>query len=156
MDKGVVILALKKQHYACSAFNLAISIRFYNPNIKIALLTDNTHLQCFLPVHFSVFDWIKVVNSEDYTDIYGFSPAKAKLSIDKYTMYDKTLYIDADSICLRDIEPLFNSLSGNSFKSCIIPDYTQWVDEKDFKDFFGVDQGFTINSSWYYFLLSSK
>jgi len=151
MDKGIIILALNKQSYACAAFNLALSIRYYNPDLNITLLTDNTHLQCFRPEHFAPFNFIKEIPKEEYTDNGMFSPGKAKLSLYKHTPYKCTLYIDADSICFKNLDSLFKQLKGCNFKSNVVEDYTQWTDAVKFKDFFGFEQGLSINSSWIYF-----
>lgn len=151
MSYGVIILALRKPAYSTGAFNLAMSIKYYNPDINIALLTDGEHLKHYRAEHYSVFDWIKEVNLCDYIDKNkAFQPALAKLNIHKYSTYDQTLYIDADSLVLQDLRPLFDRLKGSSFKSNFIEGYTQWTDKETFNSFFGVDFGQTINSSWFY------
>lgn len=149
-NRGIIILALKRDSYACGAFNLAMSIKSYNPAINITLITDNTHLRSFRVEHFAVFDNIKEMTFNDYNDNNGFSPGKAKLNIYKYSPYDKTIFIDADSIVLKDIAPLLDRLDGSAFKSNVIEGYTQWTDEETFKAFFNVATGTTINSSWFY------
>tara|TARA_R110000868_G_scaffold44981_1_gene149648 strand:- start:31 stop:846 length:816 start_codon:yes stop_codon:yes gene_type:complete len=148
---GVIILCLKEQQYACSAVNLALSIKFHNPKIHITLLTDGVHQKVFRTEHYAVFDNIKDVEASDYTDTYGFSPAKAKLSIPKYSMYDKTLYIDADTLCLNNLQPLFDMLDGSKFKSNVVDNYISWTTDEEFKKVFKVDKTVTINTSWIYF-----
>jgi hypothetical protein len=148
---GVIILALKKQAYAGAAFNLALSIKHYNQSTKITLLTDNIHRGCFRPEHYAVFDNITEIADEDCTNRGNFCPAKAKLSLYKYSNYQRSLYLDADSICLKHLDPLFEHLKGHAFKSQKIKSYTQWTDADTFKTFFDVEPGQTINSSWIYF-----
>jgi len=80
-----------------------------------------------------------------------FQPALAKLNIYKYSSYKKTLYIDADSLVLQDIQPMFDKLAGNEFKGNVLDNYVQWTTPEIFKEFFGVEQGLMINSSWFYF-----
>ncbi len=143
MNKGIVILCMKNAHYACAAFNLANSIKYHSPDIHITLLSDGIHNKAFSAIHFSQFDSIKEISEKTVTE--------AKLSINKYSDYDCTLYVDADTICTKPLEPLFESLKGNSFKSNFIENYTQWTSEEIFKSFFGVEFGQTINSSWIYF-----
>lgn len=148
---GVIILALKKAAYATGAFNLALSIKYHNPKIHITLVSDGEHLKHYQSQNFAVFDWIKEIKLCDYIDKNGlFQPALAKIYINKYTMYDQTLYIDADSLCLQDIQPLFDKLKHYPFKSNHIPGYTQWTDEETFTKFFNVPFGLTINTSWFY------
>ncbi len=87
-----------------------------------------------------------------YTGSDGkFQPALAKLNIYKYSTYDETLYIDADSLCFKDLQPLFDRLKGRIFASHAIEGYTQWTDEETYKNFFKQDWGITINTSWFYF-----
>lgn len=149
---GVIILSLKKPAYSLGAFNLALSIKHFNPNINITLVSDGEHRKHYRPEHYAVFDWIKEIAICDYIDSIGsFQPALAKINIHKYSTYKETLYIDADSLVLQDLQPLFDKLKGNKFKSNVIDGYTQWTDEKIFNDFFMVPFGVTINSSWYYF-----
>jgi len=150
--QGIIILSIKKPAYSLASFNLALSIKHYNPNINITLVSDGEHSKHFRPEHYAVFDWIKQIALCDYVDSNGsFQPALAKLNINKYSTYKGTLYIDADSLVLQDLQPLLDALKGSKFKSNVISPYTQWTDEATFKEFFGVDYGVTINSSWFYF-----
>jgi hypothetical protein len=149
--QGIIILALQKSAYSTGAFNLALSIKHYNPNINITLVSDGEHLKHYRPAHFSVFNWIKEIKLCDYINTDGkFQPALAKIRINEYSTYDGTLYLDADSICLQDLQPFLDKLKGSEFKSNVIEGYTQWTDEKFFNEFFGFGFGKTINSSWYY------
>lgn len=150
--QGVIILSLKKPAYSLGAFNLALSIKHFNPSINITLVSDGEHKRHYRPEHYTVFDQIKDINLCDYIDSDGsFQPALAKININKYSDYKQTLYIDADSLVLQDLQPLFDKLKGNKFKSNVIDGYTQWTDSETFKSFFGADFGKTINSSWFYF-----
>lgn len=149
---GVIILSLKKPAYSLGAFNLALSIKHFNPSINITLVSDGEHKRHYRPEHYTVFDQIKDINLCDYIDNKGlFQPALAKINIHKYSDYSGTLYLDADSLVLQDLQPLFDKLKGSKFKSNVIEGYTQWTTEETFKKFFGVDFELTINSSWYYF-----
>jgi len=143
MEKGVVIIAMRKPHYACAAFNLALSIKHHSPNIHITLVSDGVHNKAFQINEFSRFDFIK--------ELKETSVAEAKLNVHKYVDYKQTLYLDADTLCLKDINPLFDKLSGEKFKSNQIDNYTQWTSEEAFKKFFKLDFGVTINSSFIYF-----
>lgn len=151
MEQGVIILSLKKAAYSMGAFNLALSIRHYNPSIHITLVTDNEHQRHFHPEHYTVFDSIKTISPSHFIDRGLFQPALAKLNISKYSSYKRALYLDADSIVLQDIQPLFDKLNGHEFKGNVINGYTQWTDEQTFRQFFGFACGVTINSSWFYF-----
>jgi hypothetical protein len=143
MEKGIVILAMRKASYAQAALNLAISIKYHTPDIDITLLTDGIHLKSFSRDYDSMFNNIVTINEK--------TVAEAKLNVYKYVNYKRTLYLDADSICVTDVTPLFYRLDKSKFKSNVIDNYTQWTDEKTFEEFFGIKQGLTINSSWFYF-----
>lgn len=142
MNKGVVILCMRKPSYACAAFNLALSIKFHSPDIHITLLSDGVHNKAFSASHFSVFDWIKEIKEPTVT--------AAKLSLDNYSPYKHSLYIDADSICLQPIEPIFDELKNCYFSSIVPDNYTSWTDETTFKDFFKSSPAQNINSSFIY------
>jgi hypothetical protein len=148
---GIVMIALEDPAYAAAAFNLALSIKHFNPFLDITLLTDSTHQRCYRNEHYSVFDRIAEISSEDYTNDGRFCPGKAKLALYKYSAYKYSLYLDADSICFKNLDALFKQLNGHAFKSQRLRNYTQWTDAETFKSFFEVDPGQTINSSWIYF-----
>ena len=160
MEKGIVIVALKKKAYCYGAFNLALSIKHYNPSINITLLSDGEHIKCFGLTEFAVFDNIKIMDDADYTN-ETFEPALAKFNFYKYTPYDKTLYIDADSLCLKDIAPLMDALDNekgffysNVHGSGGLEDdiqYSVWATNKQVWDFFKLKKDSVLhnmNSSW--------
>jgi len=149
--QGIIILSLKKAAYSIAAYNLALSIKHFNKELNITLLSDGTHKDHLNADHLSVFNSVIDINLCDYIDHDGsFQPALAKINLHKYSEYKKTLYIDADSLVLKDLQPLFDKLNGHEFKSNLIPNYTQWTDKETFESFFGIPQGLTINTSWIY------
>jgi hypothetical protein len=148
--QGVILLALKRSAYSLGAFNLALSIKHHNPYVHITLVSDGEHLNNYRTQHFAVFDSIKEIKKEDYLDCGVFQPALAKLNIYKYSDNKGTLFIDADSICLKDIKPFLESLKGCKFKTYNAPDYGRWISEEDYETYFGAKYGVSINSSWYY------
>lgn len=166
---GVIILALKKQAYYCAAFNLAYSIKHYNKNINVTLVSDGGHESVFMPQHYKAFDTIKRIENSDYNYNGMFEPGFAKLNINKYSDYDNTLYIDADSLVLQDLEPLLNKLKvmeglfySNVVGSGGINDeihYNMWAHNKDLWSFFKLKNEVkihTFNTSWFFFRKKSK
>lgn len=149
--RGIIVLALRKPAYLAAAFNLALSIKHYNPSLPITLLSDATHPGVYRAEHYAVFDQVTTIAEDDCTDDGRFCPGKAKLSLHKYANFDQALYVDADSVCCRNLDPLFERLLGQPFKSQRIRNYSQWTDAEYFRSFFGVEPGQTINSSWIYF-----
>lgn len=170
MKQGIIILALKKDAYYCGAFNLALSIKYHNPNINITLVSDGGHTRVYDGFKYSVFDNIKLIDKADYTDKNSmFCPAKAKININKYTPYDNTLYIDADSLVLKDLQPILDklvSLDGNFYAQYFATGglndsihYNVWAENKDIWDFFKLketDKINTVNSSWIFFKKADK
>lgn len=167
---GIIIIALKKQSYYCGAFNLALSIKHFNPNINITLVSDGGHQSNYWIEHYSVFDTIKQMDESDYIDNGIFQPGLAKLNINKYTPYDNTLYIDADSLCLQDLAPLFDKLKNNPqnnfFLSHVLGSglkhqdihYNPWATNEKIWDYFNLedqDKLITFNTSWIFFVKES-
>lgn len=166
---GIIILALKNQSYYQGAANLALSIKHYSPKMNITLVSDMGHLKCFRPEHYASFDWIKEIKEEDFNDENGFSPALAKINIHKYSTYDNTLYIDADSLVLQDIQPLMDkliSLKGNFYSNVLGEGgfndditYQAWATNEKLWDYFNLkkeDIVYTFNTSWFFFTKNSK
>jgi len=166
---GVIILALKKQSYYHAAANLAMSIKFYNPNINITLVSDMGHNAHFMAEHYSYFDWIKEIKHEDYNDENGFSPALGKINTYKYSTYDNTLYIDADTLVLKDLQPLIDKLSsqnGNFYSNVLGSGgynddihYQAWATNEKLWSYFELKKEqtvYTFNSSWFFFNNKSK
>lgn len=161
---GIIILALRKSAYYQAAFNLALSIKHYNNNINITLVSDGGHTSHWRAENYSVFDWIKEISPEHYTDQYGFSPALAKINIFKYSSYDHSLYIDADSICLQDLQPLLDNLIAKKglFYSNVLGEggikddilYQAWATNEKLWEYFNLKEEqkvYTFNTTWFYF-----
>jgi lipopolysaccharide biosynthesis glycosyltransferase len=105
---GVVLIAFGSAQYFQMAYNLAYSIKHFNKSIQIAVYIDSraNFNKALLPSQHWVFDFI-----EETSDKFG-QYAELKLNIDKYCRFDKSLYLDVDSIAVRDIEPLLVSLDS--------------------------------------------
>lgn len=166
---GIIILALNKASYYHAAANLAMSIKYYNPNINITLVSDGGHVHQYRTEHYLYFDWIKEIDINDMQDENGFSPALAKINIHKYSTYDNTLYIDADTLVLQDLKPLIDKLDklGGLFYSNVLGSggieadihYQAWATNEKLWDYFNLKKDqkiYTFNTSWFYFKKESK
>lgn len=162
--KGVTIIALNKASYFHAAYNLAVSIRYYNPSINITLLSDGLHRVHCTELVLSAFDKIIEMERSDYEDEMGwFQPGLAKISMYRYIPYQEAIYVDADSLCLQDIGPLFNECSskggfiyghviGTGGYTDDIP-YNIWGRNPYQFKFFDISEDGTLNtlnSSWLY------
>ena len=111
---GVVLIAFGTDHYYHMAYNLAYSIKHFNKSVQIAIYIDDRGkfdkaLKAANQEQQWVFDYIEAVPEK-----YG-QYAELKLNIDKYCRFDKSLYLDVDAVCLRDIAPLLESLDSVDF-----------------------------------------
>lgn len=104
--KGVILMAFGKRGYYFAAYNMAQSIKFYNPKLKITLVHDGTFLRQLQNTSF--FDHIVQIEREDMYDGVVMSPAKAKINVFKYLKYDHNLYLDVDGMAMQDVEPILN------------------------------------------------
>ena len=107
---GVVLFAFGKRGYYWAAYNLAFSIKSFNPNLSITLFVDSyvaSTSSCDL--HRFIDDIVEIDNSDLYTE-NKFDPGKLKVSLYKYLPYDHNLYLDVDAVALKDITPLLDEL----------------------------------------------
>lgn len=103
MTSGVVLLAIGPKNYQRFALNLAVSIRYYSGDVPIQLIYDDlselsevTHL----------FDVLTPIDQQDCRINGKLAPGLAKTSLYKYLAFDRTLYLDVDAVCIKDIKPL--------------------------------------------------
>jgi len=159
--KGIVIMAFGKVGYAYAAWNLAKSIKTLSPSVEVCLIAQETILNYIADK--TVFDTIKYINNEEVVTNSKLDPAKAKINLYKFTPFDHTLYIDADCILLKDIEPLFDECikSDKYYLTTVIDKggkaseirYSAWAtNEKIWQHFKLKDDAIlpAIQSSWCY------
>lgn len=115
--RGIVLLAVENPVYAKFAFNMALSIKHHSPEIPIQLIADSRALEGLMAWQEQpkYFDYITKVDEDfshapdsEYNNKNRFTPAKAKLSIYQKSMFDETIYMDVDGICINPVEDLFN------------------------------------------------
>ncbi len=105
---GVTLLAIGNKTYGEWAFNMALSIKYHNKDIPIQLVYDPETLKSLNDWHRSFFDVMTIMNPDHYTYEKRFNPAWAKINIYKYTHFDKSLCLDVDAVCLKDLSPIFD------------------------------------------------
>jgi hypothetical protein len=98
MNYGISIIALGHNYYGQLAFNLALSLKANDPLIKIALLHDTGAISTLKPWHTVFFDKMIQLPEETYIQDEIRQYQKAKLYVDKYTPFDYTIYLDADTL----------------------------------------------------------
>lgn len=101
-SKGYLIVASTKKTFLTSAFNLIDSIKFYNPNAKIALFTESIWMKEEYP--WEDVDFLYECGNFFREKLYGIANSP----------FDQTFYIDADCVVEhKDITDVFNRLDGN-------------------------------------------
>lgn len=112
MTKGIVLIAFGKRGYAFAAYNMAFSIKHFNPSVKVAVLHDKNFLT-FLSKkeHYNVFDkLIEIPEITKYTN-GELDPCKIKLSMYDLLPFDINLYLDVDGVALQDVSPVIEELT---------------------------------------------
>lgn len=103
MDKGILLVSFGTATYAMYAYNMAYSIKHFCQNLPVFLYSDGVGID---QIDTSIFDKVVIdkFNNED--------PAINKISIFTLSPFEKTLYLDVDGVCLKDISPLFAELEN--------------------------------------------
>lgn len=103
---NIVTIAVNKRAYGEMAFNLAVSLKCFFPDSKITVISDGRVER--IPHFEKVIDSIVKVPE-------GQNAFELKTRLNLLTPYEKTLYIDADSIFIADPILLFHSLNKIKF-----------------------------------------
>lgn len=158
---NIALLAVGKRGYHFAAFNLAASIKHFDPTANILLVTD-----AGVKYLHSTAPFAKVVQIDQAHTIYKgtFSPSLAKLNLHKYaSAYFKCgyLYLDADNIALRSlgdfydqcvVGPFLIGVEGQGGKSDSIP-YSIWATNENIWSAFNLAEDatyFACHSDWWW------
>jgi CTP:phosphocholine cytidylyltransferase-like protein len=101
-NKGLITIAIGKK-YARQAKYLAYSAIVHSPQVLRAVVTDRPEL-------LEDFYDIIIPYNPDYGD-----PFAAKTRLYLYSPFEKTLYIDADSLVMHNFDSYWESLDEHSF-----------------------------------------
>lgn len=153
--KGVLILALGSTTYVKYALNLAVSIRKTSPNIPVCLV-HNGNIHILEPSQKFFFNRLIECPSEYYTTDGKISYIKAKLYLDKLTPYDKTLFLDADTLVspYKSVISLFEKCEGNDFVMVCRgenKDSSEWVNKDEVMKAFELEKWYDCSSEVMYF-----
>jgi alpha-N-acetylglucosamine transferase len=160
MTRGIVIYALKKPAYGKLAWNLAVSIKASNPGLPVAVIVWGKAMDHLEDWRREYFDQIIPMAEADLMEGGKFMPGKAKLSGYKYLPFDENIIIDADSICINNLDELWSVCRGNIHAQAVgrftQEDETwtcQWMGLPDVREAFKCPEQhtfFEINSSFMY------
>jgi hypothetical protein len=101
-EKGLITIAIGKK-YAAQAKYLALSAMLNSPQTVRAVVTDNPQ------VLENFFDIII-----PYDSARG-NPFAAKTRLNLYTPFEKTLFLDADSLVIHNLDSYWKSISNRHF-----------------------------------------
>jgi hypothetical protein len=96
MKRGFLTIAYGRASYLRMATGLARSMKFHNPAVSLALVTDSADSALK-----KLFDFIIPL------DLKLGSGVTQKLHVDRYTPYDETLFVDSDCLAFADPELLW-------------------------------------------------
>ncbi|KKN67220.1 hypothetical protein LCGC14_0463930 [marine sediment metagenome] len=162
-DRGVVILALGHAYWGRWAYNLAMSLKYTCPEVKISLLYAGSGITQI--VDKSLFDKVKEVPAKYYSTDGRIQYLKAKTALYKLSPYGETIYLDADMVWLpkRSVMTLFNELNTDftmanrswmALESDNLTDaFGIWASPKHIKEVFKFKEGrfYNLSSEMIYF-----
>lgn len=102
-EQGIITIATGKA-YRAMAYDLGLSLKLHAGQISRAIVTDVPEQRLV-----EVYDSIITVRPE-LGDGY-----RQKLNLDQYTPYDRTMFIDADCLVVRDLADLFARCADRQF-----------------------------------------
>lgn len=113
MEKGICIVVTGHSYYGRMAYNLCATIKASEPNFLVALLHNGPSINHLSADQLDLFDFIIPIDDN--------IPANTmcKLYVTKYTPFDKTLLIDADTLWLSKFTPsdFFHEVRDQHFAS---------------------------------------
>jgi hypothetical protein len=102
--RGILTFAFGRQKYVDMAKSLARSLMLHSPKELRAVVTDSKDPELRL-----LFDDVIPYRPE-----YGKN-VRQKVYIDRYSPYEKTLFIDGDSLVVGELEPFWTTFAGQPF-----------------------------------------
>ncbi|WP_189186329.1 hypothetical protein [Streptomyces albiflavescens] len=95
--RGILVLAYGHKRYHRQAHTLALSLQRHSPGLHRTLATDDGNCPAA-----ELYDDVIEVGGTQSDD------CRQKLHLDRYAPYPYTLYLDADALAVRPVEPVFD------------------------------------------------
>lgn len=94
-----------------------MSIKAYDPDVKICLVHDEKAINHLSEAERSLFDILKEADPSDYTIDGKTQYQRMKLCVNKYTPFEATMYIDVDTLWFpeKKISDLLKPLLAHDF-----------------------------------------
>lgn len=168
---GIIIIALGYDIYGTNAYNLALSLKAYD-QIKICLLYDEAGIRKLGFSELSLFDYLIEIPESEYI-IGGKKQYQiVKLLTYKYSPFDFTVYMDADSIWIPDkkVSDLIDNIKEHDFiigmnggydvktgkkHSSTGKDYPYWGQPKLIADYFNIQNHLPQTVSGFFSFMKS-
>jgi len=156
MTKGIVLIAVGKRGYGFMAYNIAYSIKRFNPDLHITLWHDDAAVSQLFDDMKLVFDEMNFLDENIYYTAGRFDPCKLKTNLYDLLPYDNNLYLDVDGIAMKDIEPLLDSCinRGGYYYTYIIREAKPedalnfiWASKEDLYSHFKLEPETELNAS---------
>lgn len=152
---GILMMAVGHPFYARMAYNLLVSIRYHDKTIPVAILIDGPGFGMLDPDYQKAFNHVIPISVG--SDVYA-----GKLQLDIHSPFDRTLFLDVDTIWGPHKAPkqLLAELAGKEFQ-CVIRARkatdseekitSQWFKLSDVKEAYGFEAVYDISSELIYF-----
>lgn len=122
MTKGIVLLSFGSATYAKYAMNMAYSIKHYC-SVPVHLFSDGFGLD---EIDQSIFDKVEIRE-------FSKDPGYNKMCLYENSPFDRTLYLDVDGVCMKDVTPVFEALNGTPVYTQVI-DYGPYTESKNYME----------------------
>jgi len=99
-NKGAIYIATTTRAYLKTALTSALLLRELNPTLPIRMVVEKNIIQ---PFPFDQYGIEIVLVSALPEQAHGYYSREIKTQLNKYSEYDKTIYIDADVIPIKAI-----------------------------------------------------
>jgi len=162
--RGIVLMALGHHIYGRFAVNLAVGLKKMEPELKIALIHNESSIVELDEAQKFLFD-IKIKCPYNYS-MFGTDHCyvKPKLYLDKLSPFQETLFLDVDMVWSPYKKPSqvfeeyanINFTMANRGSSPISAGHSDWVDMALMKENFGIEKWIDLSSEWIYFKQSEQ
>ena len=105
MSAGLITIAYGPHKYMRMAEALALSYRRWNPELPFCVVTDEANAERLA----AYYDTVKIIDPT-----FGKGVAQ-KLSVDRYSPFDETLFVDSDCVFYHDPELTWNAYATDDF-----------------------------------------
>jgi len=139
----IVTIAVNSPYYGQMAFNLATSIKRY-ADIPVAVIADQISLSR-IPEHDKwVFD--KIIEVE------GQNPFELKTRINRLTPFKQTVFIDADTVAIKDPTEALDKISKESLWFDVVGvNDTYWANNELLQKEYGLKEVVNVNTTIFAF-----